>query len=338
MRRASALALSVVGLVLASAHDACAERVVLMRPEPSDAVLFDAWNRLAAELRIHHFEAETVESGVGEAPETVLAAEAEKRRALAAIALVRHGRDASVDVWLVDRGTGKTTLRTLVVEGGADAASVLAFRAVDLLRASLREFARGEAPPKDVARVDRRAPTPAREAFTAAPEPALRLRADALLFVERGAGVAAGPSLSVSYRVSDRFELGVAGAGPIVGGRTETALGAATLQQELAWCDLRFAVFRGRPLDVGVNAALGAYFLGAEGEPAPPLRARSGHLVAALAGIGVHAELAVTPSFGAGVAVRVVAVAPRAGVAVGTAAAPLELPAVVASAGIRVSL
>src|SRR5437762_2029391 len=114
MTRARALALAVFVLALGCALDARAERVVLIRPEPSDPVLFDAWNRLAAELRIHRFEVEPIEATPGEMPGSALAASAEKQRATAAMALIRHGKEASVDLWLVDRASGKTTLRTIV--------------------------------------------------------------------------------------------------------------------------------------------------------------------------------------------------------------------------------
>jgi len=338
MRRARSVALAVFGFVLARALDASAERVVLVRPEPSDPLLFDAWNRLAAELRIHHFEVEEVEPPQGETPRTGLAATAEQKRALAAIALIRHGGDASVDVWLVDRASGKTTLRTIIVESGGDASSVLAIRAVDLLRASLREFAAGEGPPKDVVGVDRRAPTPAVAAFTAPPEPRVRLRADALMLVQARAGVALGPSLAVSYRFGDRFELGVAAAGPLAGGSVDTARGSASLERGMAWCDARFDALAVRGFAAGVNAALGAYFLRAQGEPEPPLESRTGSLWAALGAVGIHAEAAIVPALAIGVAARVFVTLPRAGVAVGEASSSLGQPGVLASAGIRVAL
>ena len=332
------MALAVFGLVLVGALDARAERVVLVRPEPSDVVLFDAWNRLAAELRIHHFEVEPADPAEGGMPGSALAAAAEKKRALAAIALIRHGGDASVDVWLVDRASGKTTLRTIVVESGGDATSLLAIRAVDLLRASLREFTTGEPPPKDVAGVDRRRPTPVLAAFTAPPAPRVRLRADALLLVEARAGVAVGPALAVSYRFGDRFELGVAAAGPLLGSNVDTTRGSASLQQGLAWCDLGFDALRGGAFAAGVSAALGAYFMRAQGEPAPPLQSRAGSLWAALGAVGVRAEVALAPALAIGVAAHVFATLPRAGVSVLDASTSLGRPGVMTSAGIRVAL
>jgi hypothetical protein len=338
MRRAQWLALAISVLALALASHASAERVVLVRPDPSDPVLFDAWNRLAAELRIQHFEVVAVEAIAGDMPGSALAASAEAKQAFAAIALTRRGEPASVDVWLVDRATGKTILRTIVVERGEDAASVLAIRAVDLLRASLLELTAGEPPPKDVAGVDRRAPTPVLTAFSAPPEPRARLRAEALMLFQVHASVAFGPALAASYRLADRFELGLGGAGPLIGGRVDTARGAATLQQAMAFCDARFDVLRVSRFALGVNAALGAYFLRAQGEPDTPLRSRTDGLTAALFALGMHAEVAIVPAVAASVAARAVAIVPRVGVAVGDASSRMGRPALAASAGIRVAL
>jgi hypothetical protein len=76
----------------------------------------------------------------------------------------------------------------------------------------------------------------------------------------------------------------------------------------------------------------------AEGEPLPPLRSRTESMIALLGGLGVHADIAVAPALAVGVGVRAVAMAPRAGVAVGKESSPIELPAIVASVGARVGL
>jgi hypothetical protein len=57
-----------------------------------------------------------------------------------------------------------------------------------------------------------------------------------------------------------------------------------------------------------------------------------------MGGLGLHADFAFSSALAAGVAVRAVVTAPRAGVAVGDQAQPIELPMFVASAGIRVGL
>src|SRR5207248_74460 len=70
--------------------------------------------------------------------------------AVASVSLVRSEGLATADVWISDRVTGKTTMRTIATAENREAPSVLAVRAVDLLRTSLREFSAGEGPPSDV--------------------------------------------------------------------------------------------------------------------------------------------------------------------------------------------
>jgi hypothetical protein len=318
------------------------ERVVLIRPEPSDVLLVDAWHRLAAELKIHHFDTDVVDAPPDAEPEEILSEVAAKRDAFAALALVHHDRNASVDVWLVDRASGKMTMRTIEVKNGRDASSVLAIRAVDLLRASLREYAEGERPPPDVVNVDR---TPKKDTavetiktFAALPEPKVHLRAEVLVLVESGLGVAAGPSIGASYRVHDRLDLGIQGAGPLLGARLDTSNGSATTHQEMVWADIRFRLFRSGVVETGLDGAAGAFFLNAQGEPQPPLESRSDHVVTFLGGLGLHADFAFSRALAAGVAVRAMLTAPRAGVAVGDQSEPIELPMFVASAGLRVGL
>jgi hypothetical protein len=293
---------------------------------------------LAAELRIHHFDVAAVPSSIGQSPESALATSAQHAQAVAAMALIRQGDGASVDVWLVDRATGKTTLRTIAVNSGADAASVLAVRAVDLLRASLREFPAGEPPPKDIASVDRRARTSVVEAFIARPEARFRLRADVLVLMQARSSLALGPALTVSHRFNARFELGISAAAPLVAAKVTTPQGSASLLQSLLWADLRFDVLRVPALAAGVNVALGGYHLHAQGKPEPPLRARSGNFVGALGALGIHFDIMITQALALGIAARAIATLPRAGIAVAEASTALGRPALLMSTGIRVEL
>ena len=337
IRRALA-SLAIIVLCLVSANDASAERVVLVRPEPDDAMLVDAWHRLEAELRINDFDTDAIDASEGASPEAILEDAAERRDAFAAIALVHHGSGTSVDVWLVDRVSGKTTKRTIEVKKGADAASVLAIRAVDLLRTSLREFSSGERPPADVARVERKRDSRALDVFRAPPEPRVHLAVGAALLVERGFGVALGPALGLSYRFTDAFEATIRAAGPLLGARLETYAGSASLEQEMVWVGGRFRFIRSRWIDAGADAAFGAYFMSAEGAPRAPLLSRTDHVAAFLGGIGLDSALRVSSSLAFVLGVRALATAPRAGVAVGPASSPIGLPIVMASAELRVGL
>src|SRR6266498_583506 len=157
-----------------------AQRVVLLRPADVDAVLVEAFNRLHAELRLQHFEVTIVDANVEARSPDALEEAAKRADALATISFVRHGSKTKVDVWLADRVSGKTTIRTIEPPGGTDVPNVLAIRAVDLLRTSLREFG-GEPPPPDVVGVVATPPPDSVRALVAPPRPTWEIRAEGIL-------------------------------------------------------------------------------------------------------------------------------------------------------------
>jgi hypothetical protein len=334
---------ALIGFVLAARTTAASpERVALVRPETQSPMLLDAWNRLAAELRIHQFEVDVVEARGPAVPTTpaLLSEAARSVDALAAILLVEsEAGKAHVDVWLVDRTSGKTLMRTIAVRKGEDASSVLAIRAVDLLRGSLREFETGERPPPDVLGVDRRPVPPAIAKLSLRPEPRLHLRAEALV-VDEGArfGAALGPSLGLSHRTTDWVELGVVVSGPLLGAKLETKDGSATTHQELGLFEGRFSVFHSPHFDANLNVAAGVHFLSAEGQPRPPLLSRSDHVTSFLGAVGLGADVKLSRHVAVSVTLRAAGTAPRVGVAVASQSAAFPFPLLLASAGIVVGL
>ena len=130
------------------------EQVLLLAPETPDPVLIELYHRLEAELRIHGFQTVTLVSTAEDSAGAALGARAKAQGAFAAIAMVVRDRNAALDVWLVDRDTGRANLRTLSASAGDETANLVAVRAVDLLRASMaararqaREAAGAQAPP-----------------------------------------------------------------------------------------------------------------------------------------------------------------------------------------------
>ena len=191
------------------ASDAFAQRVVLVRPANSDALLVEAFNRLRAELKLQSFEVVVVDAdpALG-SPESVGSA-AQREEAFAGISITRRAGATSADVRIADRVTGKTTMRTLALRNQREAPSVLAVRAVDLLRASLREIPPGEEAPPDVVRVDRK-PVPESVRDWARPPPLpwrLRVEAGALGALS-GVGLSYGAGAALSRRLSESFRVG----------------------------------------------------------------------------------------------------------------------------------
>lgn len=140
-RRGTFRHLLLIGCLLVSSAATAEEpdTVVLIRPGPgASPALLGAFNRLQGELRLHGFSMRVVESPEATSPEE-LERHADRRGAAAAVAFLVQDDTARVDIWISDRVTGKTTKRTIAPGPSQDGATLLAVRALELLRASLRE-------------------------------------------------------------------------------------------------------------------------------------------------------------------------------------------------------
>jgi hypothetical protein len=334
-RSIAALMASVIVVVVGFAAEARAQRVALVRPADDDLVLVDAFNRLRAELHIHEFETSVLDAAVPTQDPDALAAAAQSADALASIAFVRQNGKTSVEIWLADRVSGKVTMRTLSLSKTDDASSVLAIRAVDLLRASLRELDPGKRPPADVVGVDRRPIPEAVTTLAAPPTPAWTLRAEAVaIFDGPRLWLAYGPSLGVFHSIGDRVDLGVALAGPLLGASWKTSEGSASVGQELGWAELRVHALRSRWLKLGGNLALGEHYLRAQGQAISPLLSRTDQVWSFVGALGVHAEASFIARAAIVVSVRALMLTPRPGLGIGQRTAVIGLPVLNASAGI----
>jgi hypothetical protein len=322
-------------IVVTFAAEAQAQRVALVQPADDDPVLVDAFNRLRAELHIHEFETLVLDAAVPTHDPDALAAAAQSADALASIAFVRQNGKTSVEIWLADRVSGKVTMRTLSLSKTADASSVLAIRAVDLLRASLRELDAGKRPPSDVVGVD---PRPIPEAVTtlaAPPPPAWTLRAEGVaIFDGSRVGLAYGPSLGIFHSIGDRADLGIALAGPLLGAGWQTSEGSASVGQGLGWTELRVHALRSRWLTLGGNLALGGHYLHAQGQAISPLVSRSDQVWSLLGALGVHAEVSFIARAAIVLSLRALMLTPRPGLGIGQRTAVIDLPVLSASAGV----
>lgn len=330
-----ALALCVLASWL-GARPAYAQSVVLVRPPETDRVLVEAFNRLRAELGLQSFEVVVVEAPAGPSTPEAVDRLAQEQQAFAAISFARRADTTTADVWIADRATGKTTVRTLALRGVPDAPSVLAVRAVDLLRESLQELG-PEEPPPEVANVDRRPLPEAVRVWARPPRPPWRLRLEGTALGEvTGLSVAYGVGIGVSRRLSDRVSLGLAFAGPLVGGTYEASTGTATTHQELGWVELGVTAYDSDVLELGGTLGAGVYFLTARSEVTPPLASQSDNVVSALGSLGLSANLHATETVSLAAGLAALVVTPRPGVAVGPEETLLSEPLFRASLGMAV--
>ena len=335
-----ALALAVVCSALLISPRASAQRavlVVLVVPPAPDQVLSEAFNRLRAELALEGFETTTVELDPAANTPDKLSELAREAGAFAGISLVQRVGTPIAEVCIADRVTGKTTSRTLTLDKKRDAPSVLAVRASDLLRASLREFGGSDRPPPEVANVDPKPPPPAVKRF-ALPAPKhfrLEARVAALGFTQK-IGPGYGPALALRYHLGQRFLAGVLLMGPAVGASLEASLGSATVRQELALAHFAASFLQAGPLDLRASAAAGVYHLDASGVVGPPLSPVSDQVTSFAGGIGLEANLRLSPVLLIGAELAGFALTPRPGIAVSTERYLFDRPFLTLSSGLGV--
>ena len=332
-------ALLSTGLALAAlllTASAAAQRVILVRAPAPDEVLAEAFTRLRAELELSGFDVALMDLDSNASLPAELSELARRQNAFAAISLTRHDGTAAADVCVADRVTGKASLRTLALSPDQDAPSVLAVRASDLLRASLREFGPEEGPPVDVVGVDAESmPEPVRRWTRQPARFRLDVRAAALGVAQRvGAGY--GPSLGFSYRVVGSVWVGVSAVAPAFGASLESELGTAELRQALALARLTLSVLESSRFELRPSIVVGVYHLTADGEVDDPLVAQSDSVTSFAGGAAVEAGVVL------GGPVKLVAelgglwLAPRPAVALLDDQYAFALPFVTASFGIGV--
>jgi hypothetical protein len=262
--------------------------VALVRSDSNDRLLRDATTRLRAELHAAGFEVIDVDRAPGDEREEVEGVHG--AGSFATVALNRARSGAFADVWVSDHVTGKTVVRRLEVGDASNAATVLAIRALELLRASLLEVAApppdnppAREPPRDVLRwveptIEER---PTRDLFAGT---SLGVSALGLLGTS-GLGLAAGPSVRVQQGLWKPWFARLVLAGPLVGPEPQRAEGSALVRQEYGAVDLGVAT-RTRPFGALAWAGLGVYHLHTVGSASRPYRATSDDVFALLTHAG----------------------------------------------------
>jgi len=116
--------------------------VILVRPANPKAVTAEALVRMHGELVSAGFDVQITASTPGADPRASLEQTASGNNVDAVVALLGDVSPGSVEVWVIDRVTGKSVVRRIPNQPESNrAAEILAIRAIELLRASLLEIA-----------------------------------------------------------------------------------------------------------------------------------------------------------------------------------------------------
>lgn len=336
MLRAVVVFFTALGFYLAGPPSAFAQRVLLVEPLPGDPAISEAFNRLRAELLLQEFEVQVLDTEGRRLTPEELEEAAQRADAFAAVALNRHARGTDADVSIADRVTGKISLRRLAISAGQDSPRVLAVRAVDLLRASLRELPPDERPPPDVVGVTQAAPPPELRAF-AKPSRFLVGASATVLGAAHDVSSGYGASLTFWVQATSRLKLGVLLVGPLVGARYRTVNGDAVVRQELGQLRATFNVLPPGRFELGPALGTGVYHLQAQGDVAAPLSSRSAQVLSFAGSGGVEARLSLTDALSVGASFAALLLTPRPVLAVETESAELGQPLLLASLGLGVA-
>jgi hypothetical protein len=126
-----------------AAGAAGATSVVLVRPAKAPPVMVETLVRLKGELSSAGFEASIVDGVPGAAADSRAGLErlATERKADAVVAIVGDVSPDFVEVWVIDKVTGKSVVRRMTYQpAAAETSKTLALRAIELLRASFLEI------------------------------------------------------------------------------------------------------------------------------------------------------------------------------------------------------
>lgn len=269
LRRLWAAGLALVATLAAQAG--WAATVILVRPANPKAVTAEALVRMHGELVSAGFDVQIAASTPGADPRASLEQTASGNNVDAVVALLGDVSPGSVEVWVIDRVTGKSVVRRIPNQPESNrAAEILAIRAIELLRASLLEIAMaGSGEP--VA-----APKPPPVAVTRFVDRALDARRDSRWAIEvGGSGVASfdgvGPALLPIVR------LNLALGSYVLIRATAAGLGTrARVQAQSGWADLaeQFGLIEAgvrlrprRRLQPFFSLGAGAQHTSAEGRP-----------------------------------------------------------------------
>ena len=275
-------------------------RVVLVRPLAQSAVATEAITRIRGELIADGFEVSVVDAPPGSDPASVLARADQQTGAAATLGLFLHADASAAELWVVDRLTSKTVVRSVEMakSPGVSIPEVLARRSVELLRASLLEIL------VDAQKRPFAAPAPRAQASRWAAR-ALESR-PSVWGVEAGAQVLAGfggvggavmPIARVRAVLGERLVARLTVSGLGTRPRIEAAEGTATVRQELGLLELLGEIAPRSWFRPSVSLGAGAYHIGVDGSAKWPYAGLDGGRYAFAADAGAGLALSLTSSF-----------------------------------------
>jgi hypothetical protein len=281
-----------------------APRIILIAPTSDDRISL----RLQAELRALHFDVPEIEVAPDPPSRAQLEDAARRNEAVAAVRIVPS--KTGVEVWIVDRITGKTVLREMVTTAGGAASrdATIALRVVELLRASLMELDAArppqgdmEPPPliRELMAPPRVTPPAAAPTATLAPPapPAFSIElGPAAVLSPGGFGPSGGVSAAVYYHPAEPFGACLIALIPVLPASVSGPEGTTTARIGLLGGGLRGTwTPAGSAWALMLGGGLTALWLHLDGQPSPHFAGTSTNLFSAAPYLRAGVGLTVAP-------------------------------------------
>jgi hypothetical protein len=230
------------------------------------------------------------------------------------VSLVRTPGQASARIWVAANTAGKDNVRITVSVDDADAPSLLAIRAADLLHASLRDLHAAELSGPALASRREATATPRAGLPAPAASPKSRWIAQAGLatlseFGKLGAGW--GVNVQLKRSVSHRLALTLAFTAPVLGQTYRSTAATAHVREELATVAAVVRVLTTPTLDLDLFQGVGAMHVSVHGEATSPWVARDASAWVAASSTGATVGLRLSERWGVGASVAGTFLLPR---------------------------
>jgi hypothetical protein len=290
--------------VLLAATLARAEPVVVLLGRPPEALATpteaqaEIVNRVRGELLADGFGVEPLVSAQGADRARVLREASRAAEGPVSVALFLDD-DGALDLTLLDTATGRTAEKHIEGPAQGDAPEVFARHVVDVLRASLLDFA--IAGLRSASRPEPRAKTPAPRADVEEDlhRPATRWALEggaAAIGGFSGAGLSAAPVLRLRLAANRALQLRLTAAGMGSSPAVQTDRGRASIEQGLFLVDATAVLGQSRWIRPLVTLGAGVYYVGVSGTGNPPYQGLSGNALALAMDAGIGVSTSVTQS------------------------------------------
>jgi len=323
-----------------------AHSVAVAPPDQKDQVLVESFSRLCGELSMYGLDVQQIETAGADA--------------IGGVSLVRSGGQPSARIWITapaksdkadkddENDPDDKIVRITITVADADAPTLLAIRAADVLRASLRDY-RGLVLPAPANAVSEAPALPAAvavEAPAAPPASAARggaspwtVTASASMLLDPGRlGMGLAPSLEVRRRLAERLFVMVEAIGPVMGHGVASSAGSAQVREALVTAALAVRLAERPRVALDLFTAAGPAYLAVHGDALPPWTAQSSSAWAGVFGAGARFTFRLTSRLALRASSAAMFILPRPVVDLGADSYAMGQPLVLSSLGLDLAL